>query len=207
MSTGSDSDTNTNAGSSLFQSAGGPPLILVCIAGGLLFGAFVGMLLMKRLRPVVVVQRVNAFPGDAEVPLGEKPQLYDIHLVSALEEGGELPPWAHFSPFAATYLPSDDESKTAPSARRFSPAALSRIMARLHRHSRSSKGHNAPPPGVLGLRNVQLVFAVSMPNPALSMPKSAHHDMDDDDCHELMPDCCIGTTVHPYHPEPAPVIV
>lgn len=95
MSTGSDTDTNTSNGSSLFQSAGGPPLILVCIAGGLLFGAFVGMLLMKRLRPVVVVQRVNA-PGDAEVPLREKPQLYDIHLVSALE-GRELPPWAHLS--------------------------------------------------------------------------------------------------------------
>ncbi|KAI0331735.1 hypothetical protein GY45DRAFT_1214359, partial [Cubamyces sp. BRFM 1775] len=189
--------------SSLFQSAGGPPLILVCIAGGLLFGAFVGMLIMKRVRPVVVVQRVT-LPGDTEVPLGEKPQLYDVHLASTLEEGGELPPWAHFSPFAATYLPPDDEPQSAPSSspRRFSPAALSRIMARLHRHSRSSKGHTAAPPSVPGLRNVQLVFAVSMPNPALSMPKSAHHDVDDDDCHELMPDCCIGTTIHAYHPEP-----
>ncbi|KAH9888063.1 hypothetical protein C8Q73DRAFT_655973 [Cubamyces lactineus] len=202
MSTGSDTDTNTSNGSSLFQSAGGPPLILVCIAGGLLFGAFVGMLLMKRLRPVVVVQRVNA-PGDAEVPLREKPQLYDIHLVSALEEGRELPPWAHFSPFAATYLPTEDEPQTAPSTRRFSPAALSRIMARLHRHSRSSKGHTASPPSAPGLRDVQLVFAISMPNPALSMPKSAHHD-DDDDYHELMPDCCIGTTIYPYLSEPAP---
>ena len=36
---------------SIFQSPGGPPLILVCIAAGLLLGAFTGVLVMRRVRP------------------------------------------------------------------------------------------------------------------------------------------------------------
>ena len=87
----------TNGFSSIFQSPGGPPLILVCIAAGLLLGAFIGVLLMRRMRPPPVGQRgigAAAFLAGANQPLGEKPKLLDIHLSPAhttagIDEGAE----------------------------------------------------------------------------------------------------------------------
>ncbi|KAI0773808.1 hypothetical protein C8Q74DRAFT_784229 [Fomes fomentarius] len=72
---------------SIFQSPGGPPLILVCIAAGLLLGAFIGVLLMRRMRPPVVVQRMGAGRGRGAVKLGEKPKLLDIHLGQRTDVG------------------------------------------------------------------------------------------------------------------------
>lgn len=68
---------------SIFQSPGGPPLILVCIAAGLLIGAFLGILLMRRMRPTVAVQGVHGLRGfpDPQKTLGEKPKLLDVHIV------------------------------------------------------------------------------------------------------------------------------
>ncbi|KAI0353969.1 hypothetical protein OH77DRAFT_567302 [Trametes cingulata] len=209
---------------SIFQSAGGPPLILVCIAAGLLLGAFAGMFLMKRLRPgVVVVQRVHGGlggAGAAEVKLGEKPKLYDIHVEPASvvgesrDEAGQ--PWANIYPFAAVYLPpSPSEVTPPPPTPSTPPSTLSRLLARLplrHLHHRSAstrpgKGHAPPSPTSTSpptppLRAVQLAFAVSMPNPALHAPKSADDDREDDaEDDDTMPDCCIGTTVRMYRPE------
>ncbi|EIW54842.1 uncharacterized protein TRAVEDRAFT_66365 [Trametes versicolor FP-101664 SS1] len=181
--------------SSLFQSAGGPPLILVCIAAGLLFGAFVGMFLMKRLRPTVVLQRAGGAGLGGEAKLGEKPRLYDIY-VAPLGDGSEENPWAHISPFAALYLPSSDADVKTPQPPPPSPSALSRVTARLHWSARPSKGH-VPPPPAPELRSLQLAVTVSMPNPALHAPKDV--DITDDYAHDdPMPDCCIGTAVLPY---------
>ncbi|KAI0628567.1 hypothetical protein C8Q77DRAFT_1076632 [Trametes polyzona] len=189
----------TTGFNSIFQSAGGPPLILVCIAAGLLLGAFVGMVLMKRLRPVPVVQRVNGVPIGMEVKLWEKPQLYDVHIEPPLSREGGGHPWAHISPFAAVYLPHADSGAIAPPSPHHRPNALARLAARLHRSQRPGKGHVPSPPPSPELREVQLAVAVTMPNPALHAPKSV--DVADDDCHEdPMPDCCIGTAVLPYRP-------
>ncbi|KAI0821895.1 hypothetical protein BC628DRAFT_785881 [Trametes gibbosa] len=190
----------TSSFNSIFQSAGGPPLILVCIAAGLLLGSFIGMFLVKRLRPAVVVQRVNGAALDGDMRLGEKPKLYDVYLgPSAAELGQDSEhPWAHSSPFAAVYLPLSDDKAVAPPAPVPTPTALSRVTVRFHRNVRPGKGHvSAPlmPP----LRSVQLAVAVSMPNPTLNTPKTVDITDDDDDCHEdPMPDCCIGTTILPY---------
>ncbi|KAI0363680.1 hypothetical protein BV20DRAFT_1057852 [Pilatotrama ljubarskyi] len=211
MSTSTDSTPTspTSGFQSIFQSAGGPPLILVCIAAGLLFGAFVGMFLMKRLRPGVVVQRVNG-PGGAgaEVPLGEKPKLYDIYLQPASEESGaEHHPWANVYPFAAVYLPlsGNDAPPTPPSAAPSAPSLLSRVIARLplrhHDSSRTRAGKGqAPSTPAPQLRGVQLAVTVSMPNPALHAPKSVDVTNDDHE-DDPMPDCCIGTTIRLYRPE------
>ena len=80
--------------SSIFQSPGGPPLILVFIAAGLLLGAFIGVLLMRRVRPSAPGQRgvgAAAFlAGFNNPPLGEKPRLLNIHLLPApIEDGVE----------------------------------------------------------------------------------------------------------------------
>ncbi|KAI8972881.1 hypothetical protein BD414DRAFT_499684 [Trametes punicea] len=195
---------------SIFQSAGGPPLILVCIAAGLLFGAFIGMLIMKRFRPSVIVQRVNRASGDDQGQLGEKPKLFDVHLRPIPEDGGGGgDSWAYTSPFAAVYLPSasdrDDDPGPATQPAR-TPSPLSRLMARLRSHARSDKGNSTPsPPRTPELRRVQLAFAVSMPDPAHSgSPKGMRGDnAHEDDCHDQpVPDCCIGTTILPYRPGP-----
>ncbi|KAI0667295.1 hypothetical protein C8Q78DRAFT_400603 [Trametes maxima] len=185
---------------SIFQSAGGPPLILVVIAAGLLFGAFVAMFLLKRLRPVVVVQRVPGAGLAGETALGEKPRLFDIHLVPP-EEGGAVAPWAYLSPFGAVYLQSPDTSISAPPASSRSSNPLTRIVTRLRRDPKSGKGHNIPSNDP-EIRPVQLVFTVSMPNPHPTHPFQKNVDINEDDCDESpMPDCCIGTTVLPYRLE------
>ncbi|OSD05129.1 hypothetical protein PYCCODRAFT_1432882 [Trametes coccinea BRFM310] len=206
MSTSSSSTdpAPTSQFSSIFQSAGGPPLILVCIAGGLLIGAFVGMFIMKRLRPSVVVNRVSV-AGRAQPQLGEKPKLFDVHIVASPGEGGGGEhPWSYAAPFAAVYLPSDDDKvATPPLSSSPSPSALSRIMARLNRHTRSNKGHISTPLQTPQLRSVQLAFTVIMPDPAYPASKNVSHDSHEDDDHEPpMLDCCIGTTILPYRPGP-----
>ncbi|KAH9852375.1 hypothetical protein C2E23DRAFT_885868 [Lenzites betulinus] len=98
----------TSGFSSIFQSAGGPPLILVCIAAGLLLGSFVGMFLIKRLRPAVVVHRVNGAALSGEMRLGEKPKLYDVYLGPSAVAGGQDSehPWAHTSLAVAVSMPN-----------------------------------------------------------------------------------------------------
>ncbi|KAI0641316.1 hypothetical protein C8Q79DRAFT_919677 [Trametes meyenii] len=185
---------------SIFQSAGGPPLILVVIAAGLLFGAFVAMFLLKRLRPVVVVQRVPGVGLGGEVALGEKPRLFDIHLVPPGGVGA-VDPWARLSPFGAVYLPSPDTNTSAPPTSSRSSNTFTRVMTRLRRDPKSGKGHNVPPSDP-GIRPVQLVFTVSMPNPTPRHTLQKNVDINEDDCDESpMPDCCIGTTVLPYRLE------
>ncbi|CDO71103.1 hypothetical protein BN946_scf184844.g107 [Trametes cinnabarina] len=194
--------TPTSQFSSIFQSAGGPPLILVCIAGGLLIGAFVGMFIMKRLRPSVVVNRVNV-SGRAQPQLGEKPTLFDV-LIAAPEQGSGKHLRDRNAPFAAVYLPSDDDKAAAPSpSSTLSPSALSRVMASLRRHTGFHKGHIPAPPQTPQPRKVQLAFAVAMPDPAFPASKGTTHDVHEDQYHEHpMPDCCIGTTILPYRPGP-----
>ncbi|PIL23148.1 hypothetical protein GSI_14457 [Ganoderma sinense ZZ0214-1] len=148
----------TSGFSSIFQSPGGPPLILVCIAAGLLLGAFIGVLLMRRMRPPPIAQRgigAAAFFAGANQPLGEKPKLVDIHLLpppatgvdgtgsaghgTGKEKLGEHGAWGTVSPFAAQYLhpaPSADRPRSLfPSAQ--SPFAsrnrtpLARLAARM----------------------------------------------------------------------------
>ena len=113
-STGTPGPTQNPGFSSIFQSPGGPPLILVCIAAGLLLGAFIGVLLMRRMRPHVVVRGMNAadFLRGLNPEHGEKPKLLDIHLLPPRQEGvlygdagangkgklgSELGAWAHVS--------------------------------------------------------------------------------------------------------------
>ncbi|TBU38641.1 hypothetical protein BD309DRAFT_507107 [Dichomitus squalens] len=238
--------------SSIFQSPGGPPLILVCIAAGLLLGAFIGVLLMRRMRPRVVVQRMNGadFLRGLNPNFGEKPTLLDIHLLPASEEGtsygdgkgkvgGERGAWGHVSPFAARYLSSSDgqpKSSTAPPS---SPPSftrgegvLSRIITqfywanprwrpRPHEHSPTSPN---PHPDA---RRVQLAVTISMPSPQRpachprrpspsgtprpstssdplkngSTASSDAHAHASDDANPV-PDCCIGTVVVSYRPDP-----
>ena len=81
--------------SSIFQSPGGPPLILVCIAAGLLLGAFTGVLLMRRMRPALVGRAPGAGAGvggagrRAGALLGEKPRLLDVHILPREEGNGK----------------------------------------------------------------------------------------------------------------------
>ena len=90
-STGTPGPTQNPGFSSIFQSPGGPPLILVCIAAGLLLGAFLGILLMRRVRPPVAVQRAHGLRGaagaDAQKKLGEKPTLLDVRVLPGSEKG------------------------------------------------------------------------------------------------------------------------
>ena len=105
---------------SIFQSPGGPPLILVCIAAGLLLGAFLGILLMRRVRPPVAVQRAHGLRGaagaDAQKKLGEKPTLLDVRVLPGSEKG--VGGWEEL-------LVSDSPSCLSPS----SPPALSRPLS------------------------------------------------------------------------------
>ena len=78
---------------SIFQSPGGPPLILVCIAAGLLLGAFTGVLVMRRVRPghALLVHRgadgALRLGPERGAGVGEKPRLVDVHLVGEEGEG------------------------------------------------------------------------------------------------------------------------
>ncbi|KAI1794291.1 hypothetical protein LXA43DRAFT_1091823 [Ganoderma leucocontextum] len=182
----------TNGFSSIFQSPGGPPLILVCIAAGLLLGAFIGVLLMRRMRPPVVAHRgigAAAFLRGLNLPLGEKPALLDIHLLPTLASGSdeevehgtgkqklaEQGAWGHVSPFAAVYLPSDrplSQSAQSPSASATasrSRSLLSRLMARMpwaDPRLRSGSYELSPLTSPqLEARKVQLAVTVSMPSP------------------------------------------
>ncbi|KAI0718715.1 hypothetical protein C8T65DRAFT_693596 [Cerioporus squamosus] len=172
---------------SIFQSPGGPPLILVCIAAGLLLGAFLGILLMRRIRPTIAVQRmhgINGFP-DPQKKLGEKPKLLDVHIVPRSDPGGvagaggEPGRWQGLFPFAALHLQSPDASAASgapPSSA--SPGRneiwrrrlLARIPAQLRPFSRRTHDPHAPAKTQVGdgtpsLREVQLAVMVSMPSP------------------------------------------
>ncbi|KAI9069086.1 hypothetical protein FKP32DRAFT_1587148 [Trametes sanguinea] len=160
---------------------------------------------MRRLRPSVVVHRVSV-AGRAQPQLGEKPKLFDVHiLASPGEGGGGEHPWGYAAPFAAACLPSDDDKSATPplSSSSAPPSALSRIMARLNRHTRSTKGHITTPLQTPQLRSVQLAFTVIMPGRTYPASKNVSHNVHEDDDHETpMPDCCIGTTILPYRPGP-----
>ncbi|KAI0761288.1 hypothetical protein BD413DRAFT_445399, partial [Trametes elegans] len=196
--------------SSIFQSAGGPPLILVCIAAGLLLGAFVGMVAMRRFRPVVVVHRApgGGRPGPGP-ELGEKPALFDIHLQSdphdvlggSGEWGAGADKWARISPFAAVYLPPSEPDPSTATADDTPPrpSPTARLLALVRSHLRRAPAEaealplrpTAPEP-----RAVQLAVAVCMPAP----PRLRDACGADED--QPVPDCCIGTAVSVYRPEP-----
>ncbi|KAI0754221.1 hypothetical protein C8Q80DRAFT_354435 [Daedaleopsis nitida] len=179
---------------SIFQTPGGPPLILVCIAAGLLLGAFIGVLLMRRMRPGVVVQRVHGgrVPG-SQFKLGERPTLLDIHIMPRSEvgmgrglygdglrngtggTGPETAEWARVSPFAAMYIPSSEPTKPLPPSRPAAPSSslrshvhrVQQALAHL-RHSAPRAAHDPHAPSTSSstdLRQVQLAVAVTMPNP------------------------------------------
>ncbi|RDX51773.1 hypothetical protein OH76DRAFT_1417129 [Lentinus brumalis] len=172
---------------SIFQSPGGPPLILVCIAAGLLLGAFLGILLMRRMRPTVAVQGTPGLRGfpDPQKTLGEKPRLLDVHIVPRSDSanmvwtgagaGGERGPWGGVLPFAALYLPSPETSATAapfPSPARteiWRRQVLALIPGRLRPSRRSHDPHashkSAAGTGTSSVRAVQLAVTVSMPSP------------------------------------------
>ncbi|OBZ67733.1 hypothetical protein A0H81_12201 [Grifola frondosa] len=80
-STSSSIATSTQSSLGVFESAGGPPLILVCIAVGLLVGVFAGVIIMRRIRPHPVVARrtPDGFFRASEQRFGEKPLLCDLH--------------------------------------------------------------------------------------------------------------------------------
>ncbi|KAH9916998.1 uncharacterized protein BXZ73DRAFT_92435 [Epithele typhae] len=77
----SDSDQVTGF-TSILQSPAGPPLILVCIAGGLFLGAFCGTVIMRRFRPDLIIHRV-ANDSKRGPGFGDKPKLLDMHLLPA----------------------------------------------------------------------------------------------------------------------------
>ncbi|KAM5543493.1 hypothetical protein V8D89_002744 [Ganoderma adspersum] len=182
----------SNGFSSIFQSPGGPPLILVCIAAGLLLGAFIGVLLMRRMRPPPLGHRgigATAFLTNANQPLGEKPKLLDIHLsptyAAGIDEGvehgtgkeklGEQGAWGAVSPFAAVYLASDRplsaQSPSAPATRSRdrNRSPLGRLAARMPwadpRWRAGSHELSSLANAQSEARPVQLAVTVSMPSP------------------------------------------
>ncbi|RPD54939.1 hypothetical protein L226DRAFT_83112 [Lentinus tigrinus ALCF2SS1-7] len=182
MSTSSSTTTTTSPTSvpsfnSIFQSPGGPPLILVCIAAGLLLGAFLGILLMRRVRPTVAVQRVNGrgFPDPKK--LGEKPKLLDIYLAPRSGTDAGAGRWENLFPFAGLYLPSSNpptpETSSPPPSRTelWRRRVLARVPTRLRPSARRSHDPHPSPKGqassdaVPPVRQLLLAITVSMPSP------------------------------------------
>ncbi|TFK92521.1 hypothetical protein K466DRAFT_595185 [Polyporus arcularius HHB13444] len=166
---------------SIFQSPGGPPLILVCIAAGLLLGAFLGILLMRRMRPTVAVQGTPGLRGfpDPQKTLGEKPKLLDVHIVpradSAYMTSTGAGGWGGVSPFAALYLPSPETSATpGPSPipsrteiwrRRVLALVPDSLRPSRRSHDPHASHKSAAGTGTPSVRAVQLAVTVSMPSP------------------------------------------
>ena len=68
-------------GGSIFDGSGGPALIIVFVAVGLLIGAFTALIIVRRAPPAGVVgANLNGWYLNTEPPLGEKPKLYAVHL-------------------------------------------------------------------------------------------------------------------------------
>lgn len=82
-------DGSTGSSGSIFSTSGGPPLILVFLAAGLLVGALVALIILRRFYPdrrlrgrLAQIAEEDERRRKKRRELGEKPVLWDVYVAS-----------------------------------------------------------------------------------------------------------------------------
>ncbi|KAK7685592.1 hypothetical protein QCA50_011459 [Cerrena zonata] len=187
---------STGTSSNIFSTSGGPPLILVFLAAGLLVGALAALIILRKFYPdrrlrgrLAQIAREDERRQKKRQELGEKPVLWDVYVASDTLDPEQLSEksinrWDRMLPITGKFIADgkyDEESLPSPlpppSSR---PAFLKRFMNKV----RPSNQQETLPLDDLKRSvdgSLQIAVAVVMPHPP-SLPLSSDGEPELDYC-------------------------
>lgn len=195
------SEGSTGTPANIFSTTGGPPLILVFLAAGLLIGALVALLVLRRVYPQGgrrgVVARV-ATNRRRRRRIGEKPVLWDFYLQEDDEEGLSekgFTKWTQVLPISAKFIPNETSRHNASPTSPRLPSSRPSFVQKYFRRSDLSTSKTQEPPfsdssEQLIDGKLEVAVTIAMPRPP-PLPSSSTHG-------EAELDYCLGLVHVPW---------